>query len=244
MLKRFLDKVSYDALNATIKTEYKPVEGDDTQFQLDSEFEDTSALRNALAMEKADSKKAKAELKAANEKITDLETGTATLSGEASAVEERWKKANEKLKSASGEEKARLEAQLSELLVNAKAEDIAKRVAGDSWELMLPVVTKRLKADLSGDKPATIVLGEDGTDSALNLDALEKEIVANKKYAAIVVKSRASGSGTRPNNGGGGPATAKEFKDMNSAERQSFHETDPTGFAAAVEADQKQRRGY
>jgi hypothetical protein len=65
---------------------------------------------------------------------------------------------------------------------------------------------------------------------------LKKEIAADKRFAAVIVASKASGGGAagsgRPN-GGGAPTGKKTFKDMNEKERVDWYKRDPEGFNQA-----------
>ncbi|WEM33661.1 head scaffolding protein [Pseudomonas phage PSA-KC1] len=70
----------------------------------------------------------------------------------------------------------------------------------------MPHIKSRLMADFEGDTPVTRVLDKDGKPSALTIDELANEFVANKDFSAIITASKASGGAGKPSqNGGGAP---------------------------------------
>jgi hypothetical protein len=96
---------------------------------------------------------------------------------------------------------------------------------------------------LTGDKPATVVLDKDGKPSTMKPAELAKEFVANKKFAAIIKASSASGSGAAHQQGSGGAAVykGKKFSELSETERTSWYKEDKAGFIAARDAHQTQQ---
>lgn len=248
-LKAKIDKATYEALKPDLKAEYK-AEGED--FVLDVEELDflpgVVSMKDALARAKQNEViehgKTKAKLKTVEDRVVELEEGDKTRTNDTKAIEDRWKR---KVSETEAEWKLRVEArerQLAELLVDNEALRIANEISTEP-DVILPHIQKRLKADLTGDKPVTVVLDDKGEPSTKNLDDLRKELLANKKFATIIVASKASGSGARQSNGSGGatPQT-KPFKDLSEAERTSWAASDADGFAKAAEAHQLATRKY
>lgn len=246
-LKSKIDKATYDALKPDVKAEYK-AEGDD--FILDVEELDSlpavvsmkEALARAKANEVAEHKKTKDKLTVSEARVVELEGADTTRTNDTKAIEARGKKALDDAKLAHDAELKKRDDALATLLITNKAQEIAAEIS-NSPDVILPHIVKRLKADLSGDVPTTVVVGEDGSDSTLTIDALKKEMVANKKFAAIIIGSKASGSGARRTQGGAVPQN-KKFGELSDVERTAWHKEDPTGFNEASETYQREQRGY
>lgn len=247
-LKAKLDKTAFDALPAHFKTEYKQ---DGDSYVLDVEETDSlpgvismkDAMTRAKANEVTEHNKTKTKLTAAEARVAELEEGDKTRTNDTKAIEDRWKA---KVKSAEDDGAAKVtarEKQLGELLVDNEALRIANEISSEP-DVILPHIQKRLRADLTGEKPVTVVLDEKGEPSTKNVDDLKKEFLANKKFAAILVASKASGSGARQGNGGGSAPKDKPFKDLTTKERTDWAQSDPDGFEAARIAHQTATRTY
>lgn len=92
---------------------------------------------------------------------------------------------------------------VKKLLVDNTAVSLATKIS-DAPDLMLPIVQKRLSAEKTSDGYVLRVLDSDGKPSAMTVEELEKEIRADKRYAKIVIGSKASGGGAGGGSGGGG----------------------------------------
>ena len=62
-------------------------------------------------------------------------------------------------------------------------------------DLMSGAISARLTTEIVDGKATTRVLDQDGKPSALTVEELKKEFVANEKFSSIIVGSNASGSG-------------------------------------------------
>lgn len=196
-LKYKIDKSAYETLAADIKKEYT-ADGDSFVLDITGAFvsdRDVGPLARAHDRGKA--------------RIKDLETQLGAVEGELEVykndpktrdiktLEKSWE---DKLKKREGElegENGKLKSFLNESMVNGVAIAIASEIT-TAPDLMLPHILKRLTVDLTGDKPATKVLDNNGQPSALSIDDLKNELLTNKSFAPIIVASRAKGAGSGP----------------------------------------------
>ena len=84
-----------------------------------------------------------------------------------------------------------------------------------------------MKAEEVEGQIKTRILDKDGNPTAQTFDDLEKEFLANKDFAPILVGSKGSGGGANGNNGGGGANSGKQisrstFEGLSQMERVSF----------------------
>ena len=237
MLKSKITKAEYDALSDALKAVYK-LEGDVALLQSDDAAElraakDREAQRARTAEEERDrlkQEKATAEAAAAAA-AEEAAREKAKKAGDITALETSWQGKVD----AANQRGDKLENQLKTLLVSNEAIKLANEISV-SPSLLIPVIERRLQADLSGEKPITRVIDGNGAPSAFNLDDLKKELVANKEFAAIIKGSNASGGGANGNNSGGG-ATDKKIKDMTEAEKVAFHRANPDAYKAQARAE-------
>lgn len=192
MLKLKITKEEFEKLPDSLKGEY--VEGEDG-YRLDVDgMEDTGALKRAKDHEANARKEAQKELKELRAKMAEFEDKGARDKGDIEALDKSWSK---KLESAKAEAEAKLstkDAFISKTLVDNVATKIATEIS-TSPSLLMPLLKTRLVADLDGETPSTKVLDANGQPSAMTVDELRKEFVANKEFAAIMIGSKASGSG-------------------------------------------------
>jgi hypothetical protein len=243
-LQAILDSV--DGLPDAIKAEYKEVDG---KFHLDVVGgEDTGALKRAKDHEK--------NLRVAAEgRVADLQTQIETLTGERdTAIQERdaakndkgkdvqaleasWQAkvdaANAKLETTQGE----LTREIERLLVTNTATSLAHEISTVP-ELFGDVIARRLKVEKGADgQYFTRVLDEAGTPSAKTLDELKQELLANKKYAAIIISGKGSGGGAGGPGSGGG-AAEKKWLEYSDAELVELRKTDPEKYDRLKQAHQ------
>lgn len=245
-LKRKLTKAEYDALNAVLKAEYK---ADGDNFVLDAD--DATELQRARDREAAEVVRLKAEkvetdrkLAEAEAKLADDATVTARKAGDIKTLEDSWKTKLDKANKDNTEKIDKLTNSLQATLVDGVAQAMAAELAGDGHELLTPIIRMRLTADLSGDKPLTRVLDRDGKPAAMSVEELKNEIKNDKKYATVVIGSRASGSsatGTGKNGGSAAATTEKTFQSLTAQERTDWYNRDKTGFLKASEEDKATR---
>jgi hypothetical protein len=237
MFKRKIDKAAFDLLHDEVKKMYKEENGN---YILQVEESELVRAKDR-EKERADSLQTKLDVaenarKEAEDKLADDEHLAARKTGDIKTIEKSWEK---KVKAAEDKGKADVEAkdkQLQKVLVTEKATTIAAAIAGDNAHLLVPVIERRLKADTSGTEAITRVLDDKGEPSALTLDELQKEIVANPKFSAIVIASKGSGGATDTGNTTSRPSTVpkdKKFGDLSEKERTDWFKDNPKGFEAA-----------
>lgn len=230
MIKRKLSKAEFDALPETLKMFYK-VDGDSHVLQIEtSADDDPGELRRARDREKQAAKEAKEELTRTK---TELET-LRKSNGDVATLEKSWRDKTDAQKTEYEGKLTKVNGQLEKLLVKDAAQAIATDLAGDNAYLMLPHVEARLRANLEGESASTRVLDGAGNISALSTDDLKKEFVANSKFSAIIVASKASGGATGKGAGSSAVPGNKKFNELTDAERVAWHKSDPNGFASAT----------
>lgn len=199
-LKLRLKKADYDKLHEEVKKEYIP-DGDD--FRLDHDGEDTGALRRAKDRETQLRKEAEAARDELSEKVEKLERGKA---GDVTRLQKQWDGEKETLVKTHGEVLSKKDAFITTTLKGGLAERIAATLNPRAPKVFIPHVASRISVDLSGDEPKVVILDKDGKASTLKPEDLQKEFVANKDFAGMIVGSQASGGagpGQNKNNGGG-----------------------------------------
>lgn len=233
MLKQKIDKAAFDALPDVMKAEYKANPTNAAEYLLDAE-EAREAI-SARDREKARADGLQTQIDAINAQLNEAKTARETAEAEAAkkkgdipAIEASWKTKLDEATAAAKVREEKLMAQLKALLVHDQAVQIANAISTVP-SLMVPVIEARLSAEIDGDKPFTRVLDATGKPSALSLDDLRKEIVANTEYATIIKANDATGGGAGGATGGGG-ASGKKFSDMTEAEKRSLNAANPAEF--------------
>lgn len=240
-LKRKITKAEHAALNPLLQAEYK-AEGED--FVLDaSGYDDAAELKRAKDNEVELKKKALADVAALKTELATITNTDARRAGDIAALDKSWK---DKLDAAVADATAKLAQKdkfLNETLVDSVALATATELAGENGIVLLPHLKARLAAELSGEKPLTRVLDKDGKPSALSVEDLKKEFAGDKRFAGVVIASRASGGGAAGGNGsskdGGAGSGGKKFKELNDQERTDWYKRDPAGFETASAADRR-----
>lgn len=235
-LKRKIDKPTFDALSDAMKPLYVEKAGayvldaeDATELErsLNSEREESRGLRERIeAIEREKAEATEAARVAAEE--------TARKKGDIEALETSWRTKLDAEKVAGSEREGKLKRQIEKLLVDNVAKDLAHKISV-APDLILPHVQKRLSAELSGEAPITRVLDNEGKPSALTLDDLEKDFVADTRFAAIIKGSNASGGSANSNTRGSGSA-GKKISEMSELERIAAHKANPDEFNRRVAA--------
>lgn len=225
-LKRKIEKSVWEDLNPEIKALYAEKNG---AYVLDVESaeDDAAELKRAKDREaqgRKDEKKRADDLQA---QLDELTGNDAKKRGDIETLEKSWKEKSEK-------EKAPLLAQIDKLknvavksLADATADTLAKEISTVP-SLMRKAIRERLAVDFDSDEPALRVLDATGKPSALSLDDLKKELVANKDFSSIIIGSKASGSGTSKDTKQQGQGSAqpqgangqpKQFREMTPIEK-------------------------
>ncbi len=196
-LARKLTKAKYEKLSDELKAEYKEVDG---EYVLDVEGdEDTSSLKRAKDREVQKRKEAEEKLKELQDQLDGISDTDARKKGDIETLEKSWKDKYDKREK---ELVAKIEGKdgfIKSALVDNVASNLAHKIS-NAPSLILPHIKARLAADLDGETPVTKVLDKDGKVSALSVEDLEKEFVANKDFSAIIIGSKASGGGASTSN--------------------------------------------
>lgn len=205
-LKRKLSKEAFEKLSKDIQSEYKEKDG---EYVLDIDGdEDTSALKRAKDREQQrakDAEKRADELQAQLDGISDKDS---RKRGDIETLEKAWKKKADETQAQYDARIGKLEGYAKKSLIEGTASAIAAKISTVP-ALMAKAVRERLTVDFDGDEPTLRILGTDGKPSAMTIEDLSKEFVANKDYSGIIVGSKASGGGAAKDgfsktNGGAG----------------------------------------
>jgi hypothetical protein len=237
-LKRSI-KALEDAPEA-VRSFYKQV-GEEFILQVDGHSAETpesvTALKNAKDHEKnlrvaAENERdqAKTALTEAEEARTTAETerdaAKASKGQDVQALEASWKQKLEDATAAAEKDKNELTGEIERLLKTNTAQSLANEISTVP-ELFAGVIEQRLKVEKGADgKFFTRVLDGEGKPSAGTIDDLRKELLANDKYAAIIISGKGSGGGAGGTGSGGG-ASEKKWLDHTDQELIELRRTDP-----------------
>lgn len=237
-LKTKITAAEHAALADNLKSEYKLV---GTDYLL--ETDDLTELRNAKDREvqarkdaEAERDRLKAEKDAADAEVQAAKDEAARKKGDVAAIETSWQAKLEAAKVEGEAKAAKLQTQLDNLLVANKAKDIANEIS-TTPDLIEPLIAARLKAETEGDVAITRVLDANGKPSAMSLDDLKKEFIANPRFAVIIKGSGGQGGGAGADLPGGGAPGAKKISEMTFAERTAAYNADPAAFNTRLAAE-------
>lgn len=232
---------SLDGLSAELQPLYVQENG---KYRLNIKgYKDPQALLNARDREKAEKQAAKArvaeletELEDLNQQLTEARS---KKSPDLAALEASYKDKIAKIEKAKDEEISRL----TSFLEKTHRSDVAQRIASelsDSPDLLLPHIEKRLAFEIGASGPETRVLDANGQPSALTVEELAAEFKSDKRYAAAIRGSQASGGGAA-NNGKPGSAvmTVEQFNALDTEARLKMHRENPTEFRRLSDAAKK-----
>lgn len=233
-LKRIITPEEHKKLSAHLQSEYKEADG---AFVLDlTDYEDTTALKNAKDHEKKAREKAQLELKEAKAALIALtEERDGMLSGtipkaDAEKLRKSYDEKIAKIEKDLGDKVTNAHASLQTMLVDNVATTMATEIA-TAPKVLLPHIKSRLKAEEVDGKFVTRVLDAEGKPSALTVDDLKKEMLANKDFSGVLIGSKGSGAGGARETGGAG-GTPKKIDFSKSAKE----------IAASLEASGKLRQ--
>lgn len=210
-----VNQAQYDALPEELKKNFKQVEGKD---EYDNGEENAAAIRVARDKERDIAKDRQAKLDALQKEHDELKDAHAKRVGKdeteqqkIDALEKSWK---EKLEKQTGELTGKLsqrEKALQDLLVGNTAKDLAAAISTQP-HLIEHFIKQRLQAEYDGDKPSTRVLDVNGQPTALTIDELKAEFLADTRFSSILIGSNASGGGAGRGGVGGGAFDFKSYK--------------------------------
>lgn len=202
-LKKKLTKEEHAKLSDALKAEYIE-DGDGFRLDVDGD-EDTGALKRAKDREAQLRKDAEKEAKELRERLESIEGDDARKKGDIATLEKSWQSKLEKQREEYEAKVSKLTSHTTKTLVDNVASQLAHKIS-NAPAIIMPHIKSRLIADFESDTPVTRVLDKDGKPSALTIDELANEFVANKDFSAIITASKASGGAGKPSqNGGGAP---------------------------------------
>ena len=238
MLKRVLD--SLDGLSDEIKAFYKEKDGK-FYLQVDGkDVEDVTALKNAKEHEKNLRVSAEGQVAtlttqveeattARDAAIAERDAATAAKGTDVATIEASWKQKVEDEKNGRATDNAALTGEIERLLVTNTASTMAHEISTVP-ELFQDQIAKRLKVEKGADgKYFTRVLDAAGQPSAATVDELREELLANEKYAAIIIAGKGSGGGAGGTGSGGG-APEKKWLDHTDEELIALRKSDPAKY--------------
>jgi hypothetical protein len=191
-LKRKITKAEFDKLSEAIKLEYIE-DGDSYRLDVDGgSDEDTGALKRAKDREVQLRKEAEKKARELEDRLGEIEGDDARKKGDIATLEKSWQSKLEKQREEYDAKLSKLTGHTTKSLVDNVAMSIAAKLS-KAPSLLLPHIKARLQADFEGDEPRTRVLDRDGKPSALTIEELEKEFVANADFSAIMIGSKATG---------------------------------------------------
>jgi len=201
-LKNKIDKAAFDKLPDVLKSEYIE-DGDGYRLDVDG-AEDTGALKRAKDREAQLRKDAETQLREAQAKLDELGTDDARKKGDIATLEASWKGKLDEEQAGRKADVDKYQGAFRKTLIDNQASAMATKISKVP-ALLSRVIKDRLTVDFEGDEPVTRVLSADGKVSAMTLEDLQKEVVANPEYADIIIASKASGGAGKTKQGGGAP---------------------------------------
>lgn len=188
-------------------------------FEMDAaQIPDATALKNAKQHEVDAHKTTKKALADITGELATAKTELATFQDLATknvpkanleAIEQSYKDKIAKMEKDHSTATKGLEASLEDLLVGREASKLAGDISTVP-SLLESVIRSRLKVDTdSGGKHVTRVLDANGKPSALTLEDLKKDLLANKEFAPILKGTKANGS-SAPGAGPGSSAPGSQ----------------------------------
>jgi hypothetical protein len=209
---------SLEELPEPLRGEYKPGEGG--KFYADLEVVDgkidhpaVAALVRSKKLEAENRGKAEAKAKELGDKLDamkiEMEASLKNVIPKENAdrLEASYKATMaEKIAAIEGELKGEigtLSESLREVLVDSVAQKISTELAGENADLLRPHVLPRLAVERVDGKAVTRILDQDGKPSAATLEDLKKELLSTKKFAPILIGSKATGGSAHGGSGGG-----------------------------------------
>lgn len=157
-------------------------------------------LKEALRKEREERKAAKERAEALEREARERADEAARKKGDTEALEKSWQEKLAKREAELTEALKAREAKLTELTVGATASKLAGELAvPGSADVLLPHITSRLRYE----EGKVVVLDPEGKPSALTPDELKQQISEDKRFAPLIVGSRASDGGAIGSQGGG-----------------------------------------
>lgn len=217
MLKQKLSETEFSGLNDVLKAEY--TKKDDGSYYL--ETDEAKELVNALQRLKEANKGNEQMVASINEQLRVAREEVARKQGDLATLENSWKAKAKAQKEADEAEKAQLKAIAKEGYLNSLLSNIVGKFALPEKHVRRDF-EERIEVVFENGKPVHRVLDKDGKVSALTIDDLEKEFIADSNYSKYIIASKASGSAGTPPRRPGDSGQPKLYHEM-SIEEQAAH---------------------
>ena len=188
--------------------------------KLEDEDEAIEALRLAKKNESDSHSETKKRLKELQDKLDELTNEDHRKRGDVEALENSWKEKLSKRETELMEQINMLQNSAIKSTKDSILSGLASKYVKPEYQRMFKKdIEDRIEVQLENGSSAIRILGSDGKPSALTMEDFEKEILANKEYAPIVIANRASGGAKIPVTPAGGQETAlKPFSRMTPGE--------------------------
>lgn len=238
-LKFKIDKAAYDKLDDAVKALYGEKDGSYVLQVEGAEGEDDIAtLRRAKEREAQEAKTWREKAEAAQKELDESRGIDARKRGDIDTLEKSWKEKYDKREKELLEQVAKKDGYITKALLDGEASKLASSIS-NAPSVLLPHIKSRLTVDTTGEEPALRILDAQGKPSALTMDDLKKEFVANKDFAAIITVNKASGSGAAQGQTqkgqGGAPSSA-----ANGEKPASFRQMSPQEQVAYLKQKKEQ----
>lgn len=227
---------SLDSVDEGLREHY--VSHTDGKFYLNTDKGDWGALVRAKDHEKnlrqvAEGKLTplEAQIEQLNEQIgtltTERDDARRKKTGMDDALEQSYKDKIARLESDRDTALGELTSEINRLLVSDTALRMASEIS-TCPELLAPVIEARLTAEKGADGKFFLrVLDGEKKPSAASLDDFRQELLANEKYAAILVSGKGSGGGANDSGNGGGAPAKKGYWEHSDAELTKLRTEQP-----------------
>lgn len=203
-------KVEADKLDDIPEAARSFYEEKDGKFRLKVDgMPDVEGLKKSRDDVLAELKSFKAKAREAEESAAKAAQDALEKSGNVDALRKSYEDKLAKREAELAGKISQYEANINGLTVGQTATSLAAALAiPGSADVLLPHIRQRLSVEYRDGQPVTVVLDASGKPSAMTVEELKAEFLANTAFAPIIAGSRASGGGA---SGGGrsGGATAK-----------------------------------
>lgn len=217
MLNDKLSEAEVSVLHDVLKAEY--IKRDDGFYYL--ERKEAQELKNALERLKVENKGNAEMVAAINKQLQAANDEIARKSGDIATLEDSWKAKSKAQKEADEAEKKQLMQVAKDGYLNSILTPIVGKFALPEKHVRRDF-EERIEVVFENGRPVHRILDKEGKVSALTIDDLEKEFVADTNYSKYIIASKASGSAGTPPRRPGDSGQPKLYHEM-SVEEQAAH---------------------
>ena len=187
--------------------------GDDALKKMREQLDALEAKNKELLKEKKDAAK----------KAEEAALEAARKGGDIEALEKSWQEKLNKVIEEKDTALAQYQSMIHALTVGATASKLAGDIAlPGSSDVLLPHIQQRLTVETHDGKPTVRVLDKEGKPTAMSIEELRTEFMANPAFAPIIAGSKAQGSG-KPAGQGGGQGGKQLYRDeMDATQKMEY----------------------